>query len=117
MTSDEPYAVLSALIDREAVDPETLARALEDAEGRRTLVDFVRLRRELMDDSENQIDRGDRADERALPRARQWRLAAVILLPLILGAGGGYWLRDRTHTERPPTPTRVITFVPGVDWK
>ena len=47
MMLDERYAVLSALIDREAVDPDALAIALEDPDGRARLVDFVRLRLEL----------------------------------------------------------------------
>ena len=44
---DERYTVLSALIDREVVDPDALAIALEDPDGRARLVDFVRLRLEL----------------------------------------------------------------------
>jgi hypothetical protein len=36
--------VLSALIDREPVDPDVLARVLEEPEGRAMLVDFVRVR-------------------------------------------------------------------------
>ena len=47
MMLDERYAVLSALIDREAVNPDALAIALEDPDGRARLVDFVRLRLEL----------------------------------------------------------------------
>jgi hypothetical protein len=50
MTIDEQHVVLSALVDREPVDPEALATALEDPAGRRALVDFIRLRVELQRD-------------------------------------------------------------------
>ena len=46
MTTDsmDARAVLSALMDRERVDPDELALVLEDQDARHLLVDFVRLR-------------------------------------------------------------------------
>src|SRR5687767_5181977 len=46
--SGNPHtAVLSALLDHEPVDPDALSAALDDAEARAALVDFVRLRQGL----------------------------------------------------------------------
>ena len=118
MTTDERYAVLSALIDRESVDPDGLAAVLEDRDGRRMLVDFVRLRAQVARQREAEDDgvSAQAARPRRTSAARWLRLAAAMLLPLALGLGGGYWWRVREQ-ERPPTPTRVLQFVPGVDWK
>jgi hypothetical protein len=50
------------------------------------------------------------------PRAKTWMArAALVLLPLLLGAvGGAWWVEQRE--SRPPTPDRVVQFVPGVEW-
>lgn len=117
MTSDERHAVFSALIDREDVDPDALAVALDDPAGRALLVDFVRLRVELQHEDGGAAD----ADSnRALPpgrsHVRMWRLVATLLLPLAIGLASGWWIGDRSRQERPPTPTQVVSFTPGVDW-
>lgn len=117
MTADDRFAVLSALIDREPVDPDELAAALEDPAGRARLLDFVRLRARVA--GEFALD--DAADAPALiaprSRPRAWMArAALVLLPLLLGvAGGAWWVEQRE--ARPPDPDRIVTFVPGVDWK
>jgi hypothetical protein len=116
MTTDERFAVVSALLDREPVDPDLLATALEDPEGRGQLVDFVRIRSRVADDVA--LDDGLANTVRPLPsRSRTWLArAALILLPLLAGAAGGAWFVER-RDARPPTPSRVVQFVPGVDWK
>ena len=117
MTTEDRFPVLSALIDREPVDADALALALDQPEGRQQLVDFIRIRRAAI--SELNIDNPAPVPvvrEKRSGRSRIWRLAAVVLLPLMAGLGGGYWWREREQ-RRPPTPTRVIQFVPGVDWK
>jgi hypothetical protein len=116
MTSDERHTVLSALIDREVVDPDALAAALDDPAGRATLVDFVRLRLELQreDAGSDNLDTGSAATARRSHR-RMWRLAAAVLLPLAIGAAGGAWWTGR-RDAMPPEPTRIIQFRPGVDW-
>ena len=116
MTTEDRYAVLSALIDREPVDPDDVGAALEEREGRELLVSFARLRAAVS----HEVD----AEATAVPRlpsspesrwAGTWRLAAAILLPLLMGLGGGYWWRQH-EANQPPTPTQVARFVPGVDW-
>jgi hypothetical protein len=115
MTTEERYAVLSALVDRESVDPDAVATALDGEEGRRVLVDIVRLRRLVASEIESELPV---TVAPVAPRrgTSLWRLAAAALLPLVLGLGGGYWWRVRAESQ-PPTPTRVVQFVPGVDWK
>jgi hypothetical protein len=111
MTDDRE--VLSALIDREPVDPDALTLALEDPASRALLVDFVRLRALAQ------------ADEAGLPQwaprlfptsrtwvQSAWLRAAVVLLVLAVGAGGGAWLERYVSRERPPEPDRVVQFEP-----
>ena len=118
MTSDEKRAVLSALIDREPVDPDVLADAIEDTDGRAILVDFVRLRLELQrEDAILPTTAQAGAGPKRLSRMRSWRLAAAVLLPLAIGVASGMWLGDRAAEVKPPTPTRVLSFTPGVDWR
>lgn len=117
MTFDEERAVLSALIDREPVDPDALADAIEDTDGRAMLVDFVRLRLELQrEDATLPTTARAGARPKRLSRLRSWRLAAAVLLPLGIGVASGWWLGERSRQEHPPTPDRVVSFTPGVDW-
>lgn len=114
MTTDERYAVLSALIDRERVDPDALAAALEDPAGRDELVDFVRLRNRLGDEL---ADDEPAVRLHAPSRAKTWLArAAIVLVSLMAGtAAGAWWVEWRD--SRPPEPDRIVKFVPGVDWK
>ena len=114
--TEERDNVLSALIDREVVDPDALQSALDAPEGRALLVDFVRLRRLVA--TEVDLEAARPAAGFATQRSRKmWRLAAAAALPLIASAwAGGYWWRVHAESQ-PPTPTRVMEFVPGVDWK
>jgi hypothetical protein len=117
MTTDERFAVLSALLDREPVDADLLAVALDDPAGRVQLVDFLRLRALVAD--EFAVADGVAGPARALRRSRvkTWiARVALALLPLSLGAAAGAWFVERRES-RPPTPTRIVQFVPGVDWK
>jgi hypothetical protein len=117
MTADERHAVLSALIDREDVDPDALAVALEEPAGRALLVDFVRLRGELQRED---APAAEGQPSHALPvsrsHARMWRLVATLLLPLGIGVASGWWIGDWSRHERPPVPDRVLSFTRGVDW-
>jgi hypothetical protein len=106
--------VLSALLDRESVDPDALARALDDPAGRAQLVDFARLRARVQ--QEFSVDDAVLATSRRSTARRWLARAAMVLLPLSLGLfGGAWWVEQREM--RPPTPDRVVHFVPGVDWK
>src|SRR5688572_2987044 len=117
MMTDERFAVLSALFDREPVDADVLALALEDPAGRAQLVDFVRLRARVADAFV--VADGVAEPARVLRRSRvkSWTArVALVLLPLSLGAAAGAWFVERRES-RPPTPTQIVQFVPGVDWK
>jgi hypothetical protein len=112
---NERLAVLSALVDREPVDPALVDAALAEPEGRSQLVDFLRVRQRLAASLESD----------ALPRlrlppdspTRRWvARVAIVLLPLMLGTVAGAWMAERRELS-PPEPDRVIKFVRGVDWK
>jgi hypothetical protein len=114
MTTEERFEVLSALLDREAVDPDALARALDDPAGRTQLVDFARLRARVQ--QEFAVDDAVTTAPRPSSARRWLARAALVLLPLSLGLlGGAWWVEQREL--RPPTPDVVVRLVPGVDWK
>ena len=109
MTEPAVHELLSALLDREPVEPEALAAALERPEARALLVDFVRLRAVL------QPDGADAPVSAALPARRtpartMLQLAAAVLL-VALGALAGHRLSPG-DAEPPPEPTRVVPLVP-----
>src|SRR5688500_9868061 len=84
MTPD-PREVLSALIDREAVDPDALAIVLEQAAHRHLLVDFVRLRVAMSESPAG-------APQVMSPppaRRRPWRTAAAALVLAGMSAAAG----------------------------
>jgi hypothetical protein len=105
--------VLSALIDREPVDPDTLARVLEDPAGRQALVDFVRLRvAALADDSSLPVWQPAPRTFPGVWSQRAWVRVAAILVLCVAAAGGGAWIQRYVSRERPPVPGRVVQFDP-----
>ena len=115
MITSEAREVLSALIDREPVDPDVLAMVLEDAGARAMLVDFVRLRRLVETETgEHSIEPFRAAGART--RRDPARLAAAAALVVLSVGLGGWWLLDTSSGEEPPTPARVLRFERGVDW-
>jgi hypothetical protein len=123
---EEAMVVLSTLVDGEEItDLSVLAEALEAAEGRAVLLEFVRLRSAVrMDESRP----GPSFYEHVLPiitphgrwsRPRVVRSLAAAAV-LVLGLAGlmdlGFRLRGTPAAEQPPRATRVLRFEPGVDW-
>lgn len=111
----EDAEVLSALIDREPVDPETLRRVLEDPEGRRALVEFVTLRRDIQAPHPEEAEWrpapvGAMPAAARRPRAR-WQLAAAAAL-VASAMGAGIWAERYRGRDRPPEPTRVVQLEP-----
>ena len=111
MTETDPRELLSALLDREPVDPDRLAGLLEDAEARALLVDFVRLRSALHaeDDTVSPARPPVAPGRRAFGPVFQ--IAAALVL-VALGALGGRHFAT-TDPDAPPEPTRVVQLVPG----
>jgi hypothetical protein len=112
MADPAAHELLSALLDREPVDPDLLAGLLDDPEARALLVDFVRLRFVLHGDTESAAP----APRPVGPRRRSvsalvLRIAAALVL-LALGAVAGrrFALAD---ADAPPEPTRVVQLAPG----
>lgn len=110
---------LSAVLDGEPVDVALLATALDDPEGRAILVDFVRLREAARADGEPLPDSLARVRQSFFSRGLlRWTAAAAVLLLMFI-AGLVTPLpgrRSAANPDAPPTPSRVETFQPGVDW-
>ena len=120
----EASEILSAFVDGEPVDPGELARALGEAGARETLIDFVRLRMAVADDS-GPSDAMVVAMRARLADASRWRARLLLRLAAAVVVGslatvGAYDLargRKALRVDEPPVATRVIRFEPGVDWK
>lgn len=123
---EEAMVVLSTLVDGEEVtDLSVLAEALEAAEGREALLEFVRLRSAVrMDESrpgpsfyENVLTIITPPRRWSRPRlVRSLAAAAVLVLGLAGLVDLGFRLRGERGAEQPPRATRVLRFEPGVDW-
>jgi hypothetical protein len=118
--NDMHTATISALVDGEYVDPAELAQALEDAEARAALVDFVRLRREVLADtaplppSLASLRRPAR-----IALVTRWAAAAALLVLVFLAgliAPRPWTGTSSASPDSPPAPVRTEEFVPGVDW-
>jgi hypothetical protein len=109
MTTDHAE-LLSALMDREAVDPDALARALDDPEARRALVAFAAVRHALNGPAPGEAEwlaQPTRQLAFARSARRRWQMAAAAALLAIGLAAGVVGERYRDH-PRPPEPTRVV---------
>jgi hypothetical protein len=104
--------LLSALIDGEAADADTVATILEVPTNRALLVDFLRLRVSVQSEGETapvwREDRFAALDTRAQRWVRTGLRAAAVLALLTAGALGGTWVEGFLTRERPPEPTRVV---------
>jgi hypothetical protein len=122
----EDFEVLSAVLDGDAVDIGLLELALEDPEGRRVFVDFVKLRqtaakdigaprREFYEGVVRDLTVNQHVRRRGLPFPVA---AAAILVAMLFGSmlDVNFISRDPARAA-PPEPTRVLQFEPGVDWQ
>jgi negative regulator of sigma E activity len=101
--------LLSALIDREPVEPDVLAALLKEPSNRALLVDFVRLRQLMNAEHEPTQAASHRLWTH---RSSAWtRIAAAVLL-VAMSAGVGAWLQHYSSIERPPLPVRVVRLDP-----
>jgi hypothetical protein len=126
---DAHLETLSALLDGAPIDITALEAALADADARRGLVDFVRLRQVARDDSEmpamDFAERGRRSllRHRAFARLRvPLPLAAAAVVLALLGGSlidvksllppREQTPREQVQSEQvpPPTPSRVLQF-------
>jgi hypothetical protein len=121
--SQDPFEVISALLDGEAVAPEVLAAALLAPGAREALVDFAGLRAGLAADDARPSAGFHRAMIGVLGRrlSSTWpvlrRVAAVLVLALAAVGAISLGTRFRGNApDEPPRATRIIQFTPGVDW-
>ncbi len=142
MTNDTRDELISAALDGEVVDIAALRDALATPDGQRALAAFVLLRAEVAADGSSAADRLPVPLPRtAIPFVgRPWRRLIPTAAAASLGAlalAGSFWLgttwtaRDQaappvktavaspasTTEEQPPTPTRRLEYIPGVDWQ
>jgi negative regulator of sigma E activity len=113
MTTDHAE-LLSALMDREAVDPDALALALEDAEARRALVAFASVRQALHVPAPGEAEwLAAHAPRVAASRRHtdRWRLVAAAAL-LVAGLGAGVVAERYRSQQRPPEPSRIVQLDP-----
>jgi hypothetical protein len=120
----EPYAVVEAFLDGEAVDPRRLRHALDEPAVRDHLVDLLVLREGV-----RAITPGSWSSPRpATARLRWLAAAAAVLVALSAGyytgqrtvvaseSGGGETIVAVESAPAPPKPTQVIKLEPGVNW-
>ena len=123
----EPYAVVEAFLDGEAVDPGALRLALEQREVRDHLVDLLVLRQGVKDMVPGAWIGSARPSKRASRMA--WLAAAAAVL---MSLTAGYYTGQRTvsaagssgvgtmvvaeSTPAAPKPTQIIKLQPGVNW-
>jgi negative regulator of sigma E activity len=112
MTTDHAE-LFSALMDREAVGPDALARALDDPDARRSLVAFVTLRQALHAPAPGESEWLARPARFAASRrrVRTWPLAAAAAL-LAAAVGAGMATERARMRDEPPQPARVVQFDP-----
>ena len=122
----EPYAVVEAFLDGEAVDPTKLRHALDEPGVRDHLVDLLVLREGV-----RALTPGSWTSTVAATggsRLRWLAAAAAVLVAL----SAGYYTGQRTvaasetrggetmvaveSAPAPPRPTQVIKLEPGVNW-
>jgi hypothetical protein len=111
---------ISAFCDGEIVDPHLLAAALSDPRGREALVDFARLRAAVGSAEALPASLAILRTAGLRPGVRAWTVAvaAAAMVLLIVAAASllPRSLATRNADQPPPSPTRVLRFVPGVDW-
>src|SRR4051812_27138422 len=119
LMTDTHTEILSAFCDGEAVDPDLFAVALADVHARQALVDFARLRAAV---TSSQPLPPSLSTLRRMPRWRRiaWTAAAtaaamIVLVALTIALLPRSWTM-RDATDRPPSPSRVVRYQPGVDW-
>src|SRR5262245_55900810 len=122
----EDFEVLSALLDGEVIEIQTLERALDDPRGRAALVDFARLRQIAKADDARPGERfsgrarseASSGSRRLVTRGVPWPLAAAAVVIAML-AGSLVSFDDFTSGGQsgPPQTTRELRFQPGIDWQ
>jgi hypothetical protein len=118
--------VLSAVLDGDPVDISHLEAALENPEGRKVFVDFVRVRQTAASDNATPrrafyagVVRDLTMNQPVRRRGLPFPLAAAAVLgAMVFGSMLDVnFIRRDPAPAAPPEPTRVLRFEPGVDWQ
>ena len=112
--------VLSAFCDGEIIDPDLLAAALADPQGRNALIDFARLRAAVAPVGALPASLSELRKGPARPRAARWAMVAAAAAMVLLIVAAASLLPRALFTKSadpvPPSPSRVVRYEPGVDW-
>lgn len=114
MTTDD-REVLCALLDREDVDPDVLARVLDHHENRALLIDFARVRAALHVDEpmEPETERtGRQGPSLRRPLPRGLTRAAAVLAVVAVSLAGGAWYARHALADAVPEPSRIVQLAP-----
>jgi hypothetical protein len=130
---DAHFETLAAWADGETVDRADVLRALDTAEGRDYIVDVMALRRMVAITTPVPAAEAVGHPASARTRSRNWiavPLAAAAVLCVAVGYTAGRVSSEGAPLETPtvvpvstaaapaaPTPTHVIRFEAGVDWR
>ena len=102
------HQVISAFLDDEPFEPQALADALADPEGRDLLIDFVLLRHVAQSEESASV-------VTPAPARRERPLYLVAAAAAVVALLGGYQLGLKHSTDdspRPPEATRVVQSAP-----
>jgi hypothetical protein len=122
----EGFEVLSAVLDGDPVDIAQLETTLDNSEGRRAFVDFVRVRQTAASDNATPrrefyegVVRDLTLNQPVRRRGLPFPLAAAAVLGAMLFGSmlDLNFIRRDAVPAAPPEPTRVLRFEPGVDWQ
>jgi hypothetical protein len=106
---NDPHEVISAFLDDEPFDPQTLANALSDASGRALLIDMVALRCLVQPDEAIPV-------HVPLVRRRAPLRAVMAVAAVVVALVGGYFMgqsRTESTATAAPAPTRVVEGPPA----
>ena len=106
------HDTISAFLDNEPFDPQELAAALAEPEGRELLLDLVALRA-LVAGEPAAVPVPGRS---GLASRSRWIAAGFLAASLLFGAGAAWLLPPLLREQRadvPPRPDRVVTFETG----
>lgn len=104
------YEVISAFLDSEPFEPQTLAEALADPAAREMLIDFLQLRHLALSEESASVVTTTPSSLRSIG-PRYFAAAAAVIVALL----GAYQLGQRHATDdlaRPPSATRVVQSGP-----
>lgn len=119
------HEVISAFIDNEPFDAAELGRVLAEPGGRELLLDLLALR--SLVDTDSTAKSSAPATMAPPVERRRWVALGFAAATFVFAVGGGLIFNatrnastaatpSTSGADVPPTPDRVVTFEPGLEW-